>query len=64
MTGPRRKPLATLLIAFAMWAARDERVLGVPALLFATIVAVSGALFYPLTKLINKPQSLRETSLP
>ena len=45
----------TLLIAFAMWAARDERVLGLPALLFATIVAISGALIYPLTKLLNPP---------
>jgi len=40
------------LIAFALYAARDERVLGLPALVFAAIVGVAGALAYPLTKLL------------
>ena len=48
----------TLLIAFAMWAARDEKVLGLPALLFAVIVALTGALIYPLTKLLTRTQPL------
>ena len=39
-TGP------ALLIAFAMWAARSERVAGIPALLFAALVAAAGPLFY------------------
>jgi amino acid transporter len=40
----------TLLIAFAMYAARDERVLGLNALLFATLVATAGALLYLLVE--------------
>jgi amino acid transporter len=36
----------TLLIGFAMWAARGERVAGLPALGFATMVAVAGPLVY------------------
>ncbi|GAC1366149.1 MAG: ethanolamine permease [Acidobacteriaceae bacterium] len=39
-TGP------TALIAFALWAARSERVAGIPALAFAAIVAAAGPLFY------------------
>jgi amino acid transporter len=35
-----------LLIGFALWAARGERVAGLPALGFASIVAVVGPLFY------------------
>jgi amino acid transporter len=42
-TGP------TLLIAFAIWGARDERVLGLNALLFSTLVALTGAAIYALT---------------
>jgi amino acid transporter len=38
----------TLLIAFAMYAARNERVLGLNALLFALLVALAGAGLYPL----------------
>jgi amino acid transporter len=38
----------TLLIAFAMYAARNERVLGLNALLFALLVALAGAALYPL----------------
>jgi amino acid transporter len=45
--------LPTLLIAFALWAARDERVLGLPALLFATIVALSGVVVYFITELFR-----------
>lgn len=36
----------TLLIAFALWAARGERVAGLPALGFAAIVAVAGPVVY------------------
>jgi amino acid transporter len=39
----------TLLIAFALWAARGERVAGLPALIFATIVALAGPVVYLLT---------------
>ncbi len=34
------------LIAFALWAARSERVAGLPALQFAAMVAAAGPLFY------------------
>jgi amino acid transporter len=37
-----------LLIAFALWAARDERILGVNALLFSIGIAAAGALVYAL----------------
>ncbi|WP_263367844.1 APC family permease [Edaphobacter bradus] len=37
-----------LLIVFALWAARDERVAGLPALAFATMVALAGPLVYLL----------------
>lgn len=37
-----------LLICYALWAAKDERVAGVPALLFAAAVALAGALVYGL----------------
>ena len=40
----------TVLIAFALWAARDEKVAGMPALLFALLVAVAGALVYLLAR--------------
>ena len=36
----------TALIIFALWAARDEVVAGIPALLFASIVALAGPLVY------------------
>jgi amino acid transporter len=36
----------TLLIGFALWAARGERVAGLPALAFSAIVAVAGPLVY------------------
>jgi len=41
----------TLLIGFALWAARSERVAGLPALGFAAIVAVAGSMFYPVARL-------------
>ena len=44
----------TLLIAFALWAARQERVLGLNALLFSAAVAVSGPVVYGAAKLIRK----------
>ncbi len=36
----------TVLIAYALWAARDEHVAGIPALVFASLVALAGALIY------------------
>jgi amino acid transporter len=36
----------SILIAFALWAARDERVAGLPALGFAAIIAAAGPLVY------------------
>jgi amino acid transporter len=41
----------TLLIAFAMYAARAERVLGLNALLFAALVGLSGAVVYTFIRL-------------
>ena len=43
----------TLLIAFALWAARNEQVLGLNALLFAAIVGVAGAAVYGITELVR-----------
>ena len=40
----------TLLIAFALYAARDERVAGLPALAFAAIIAAAGPLVYLLAR--------------
>ena len=40
----------TLLIGFALWAARGERVAGLPALGFAAIVAAAGPLVYLVAK--------------
>ena len=36
----------TVLIGFALWAARGERVAGIPALAFAALVAAAGPLIY------------------
>jgi amino acid transporter len=44
----------TLLIAFAIWAARDERVLGLNALLFAALVGITGAIVYAASELIRR----------
>ncbi len=38
------------LIAFALWAARRERVAGMPALVFAALVAAAGPVIYGLMK--------------
>jgi amino acid transporter len=40
----------TLLIGFALWAARGERVAGMPALGFAAIVAAAGPLIYMVAR--------------
>jgi amino acid transporter len=43
-----------LLIAFAMWAARGERVLGLNALVFAALVGLGGAGVYALATLLRR----------
>jgi amino acid transporter len=43
-----------LLIAFAIYAARHEQVLGLNALLFAVLVGVSGAAIYGLTMVVRR----------
>ena len=42
------------LILFALYAARDERVLGINALLFSALVALAGVLVYFLTTLLRR----------
>jgi amino acid transporter len=44
----------TLLIAFALWAARGERVAGLPALGFAAIVGATGPLVYLAAKAMRR----------
>jgi amino acid transporter len=44
----------TLLIGFALWAARGERVAGLPALGFAAIVAVGGPLVYVVASAVRR----------
>jgi amino acid transporter len=44
----------TLLIGFALWAARGERVAGLPALGFAAIVAVAGPLVYMVARAVRQ----------
>jgi amino acid transporter len=44
----------TLLIAFALWAARGERVAGLPALVFAAIVAAAGPVVYLSVRMIRR----------
>ncbi len=39
-----------ILIVFAMWAARDEKMAGIPALAFAAIVAACGPVIYALMR--------------
>lgn len=50
-----------LLIVFAMWAARDEKMAGIPALTFAAIVAACGPLIFAgvrlATSFTSPPQS-------
>jgi hypothetical protein len=45
-----------ILIVFAMWAARDEKMAGIPALVFAAIVAACGPVIYLLAKSFQRPQ--------
>jgi len=40
----------TILIAFAMWAARDEKMAGIPALAFAAILAACGPILYAIVR--------------
>jgi len=47
-TGP------ALLIAFALWAARNERVAGMPALGFAALLAACGPVVYLVAKTLQK----------
>jgi amino acid transporter len=42
----------TLLIAFALWAARGERIAGLPALGFAAIVAAAGPVVYLVARAV------------
>jgi amino acid transporter len=42
------------LIAFALWAARDERVLGLNALFFAALVGIAGAIVYAVTEFFRR----------
>jgi amino acid transporter len=44
----------TLLIAFALWAARNQQVLGLNALLFAATVGIAGAAVYGVTELVRR----------
>ena len=46
-----------LLIAFALWAARDERVGPLPALGFAALVGLSGMLVYAVCAAVGKAKS-------
>ena len=43
-----------LLIAFALWAARNEQVLGLNALLFSAVVGIAGAVVYAVAELIRR----------
>ena len=43
-----------LLIGFALWAARGERVAGMPALGFAAMVAVAGPLVYLAARAVRR----------
>jgi amino acid transporter len=45
----------TLLIAFALWAARGERLAGLPALGFAAIIAAGGSMVYLVAQAVRQP---------
>jgi amino acid transporter len=47
-----------LLIAFALWAAGGERVAGLPALGFASIVAAVGPLVYLVVRAVRRPANV------
>jgi amino acid transporter len=54
----------TALIVFALWAARNERVAGLPALVFAGLVALAGPVVYmTMTKSLRRTELQREQSL-
>jgi len=44
----------TLLIAYAMYAARDEQLAGINALLFAALVGAAGVLFYAIAVYLQR----------
>jgi amino acid transporter len=44
----------TLLIGFALWAARGERVAGLPALAFAGIVSAAGPVVYGVARAVRR----------
>jgi len=46
------------LIAFALWAARGERVAGLPALGFAAIVAAAGPVVYLVTQMLRRSRGV------
>jgi amino acid transporter len=48
-----------LLIAFAIWGARDEKVLGLNALFFSTLVALAGAAVYAGIEM-SRPKKSKE----
>ena len=52
-----------LLIMFALWAARGERVAGLPALGFAAIVAVAGPVVYVVAKAMKRAASAATPSV-
>jgi amino acid transporter len=56
----------TVLIVFAMWAARDEKMAGMPALAFAAIVAACGPVIYVLAKSFqgSGPKALKQSHGP
>ena len=59
----------TVLIAYALWAARDEHVgsihnVPIPALLFAFVVAMTGAAIYGVAMLARHPSTLRQPTKP
>ena len=47
----------TVMIGWALWAARGERVAGLPALGFAAIVAAAGPVVYLLVRAMGRAQS-------
>jgi amino acid transporter len=51
-----------LLIAYCLWAARDEKVAGLPALIFATLVGLSGVLVYAVALRGRQPATKSATN--
>jgi amino acid transporter len=47
----------TVLIAFALWVARKDSILGMNALVFAATVAVAGALVYAIVESVRRSQA-------